>query len=103
MLNFGNGDIEFPVPNSAARARGVPEVKRKKKNWQTNCGNAIAEIGGNFFFCNNCGNGIVENREKKKLWEPNCGNAIAKIRESIFFFYSNCDNGIAKNGRKKIK
>ena len=31
MLNFGNGDIEFLVPNSAARARGVPEVKRKKK------------------------------------------------------------------------
>ena len=26
--------------------RGVPKVKRKKKKiWQTNCGNAIAEIG----------------------------------------------------------
>ena len=26
--------------------RGVPKVKRKrKKNWQTNCGNAVAEIG----------------------------------------------------------
>ena len=25
--------------------RGVPKVKRKKKNSQTNCGNAIAEIG----------------------------------------------------------
>ena len=33
MLNFGNGDTEFPVPNSVARVwvRGVPEVKRKKK------------------------------------------------------------------------
>ena len=31
MLNFGNGDIEFPVPNSAARLRGVLEVKKKKK------------------------------------------------------------------------
>ena len=31
MLNFGNGDTEFPVPNFAARVRGVPEVKRKKK------------------------------------------------------------------------
>ena len=30
MLNFGNGDTEFPVPNFAARVRGVPEVKRKK-------------------------------------------------------------------------
>ena len=28
--------------------RGVPKVKRKK-NWQTNCGNAIAEIGGKKF------------------------------------------------------
>ena len=31
MLNFGNRDTEFPVPNSAARVHGVPEVKRKKK------------------------------------------------------------------------
>ena len=31
MLNFDNGDTEFPVPNSAARVHGVPEVKRKKK------------------------------------------------------------------------
>ena len=31
MLNFGNGDIEFFVPNFAAHVRGVPEVKRKKK------------------------------------------------------------------------
>ena len=30
MLNFDNGDTEFPVPNSTARVRGVPEVKRKK-------------------------------------------------------------------------
>ena len=101
MLNFGNRDTEFPVPNSAARVHGVPEVKRKKKNWQTNCGNAIAEIGGNFFFCNNCGNGIVENREKKKLWEPNCGNAIAKIRESIFFFIAIVTMALPKMGGKK--
>ena len=31
MLNFGNEDTEFPVPNSATRVRGVPEMKRKKK------------------------------------------------------------------------
>ena len=31
MLNFGNGDTKFLVPNSAARVRGVPAVKRKKK------------------------------------------------------------------------
>ena len=48
MLNFGNGDTEFSVPNSATRVWvcGVPKVKKKKKKiWQTNCGNAIAEIG----------------------------------------------------------
>ena len=50
MLNFGNGDTEFPMPNSAARVWEVcvecPKWKgKKKKNWQTNCGNAIAEIG----------------------------------------------------------
>ena len=30
-VEFRQRDIEFPVPNSAARVRGVPEVKRKKK------------------------------------------------------------------------
>ena len=30
-VKFRQRDIEFPVPNSAARVRGVPEVKRKKK------------------------------------------------------------------------
>ena len=48
MLNFGNGDTEFPVPNSTARVWEVcvecPKWK-EKKNWQTNWGNAIAEIG----------------------------------------------------------
>ena len=45
MLNFGNGDIEFPVPNSAARVCVECPKWKEKKNWQTNCGNAIAEIG----------------------------------------------------------
>ena len=46
MLNFGNGDTEFPLPSSAARAWSArSEKEKKKKNWQTNCGNAIAEIG----------------------------------------------------------
>ena len=33
MLNFGNGDTEFSVPNSATRVCvcGVPKVKKKKK------------------------------------------------------------------------
>ena len=29
-VEFRQQDTEFPVPNSAARVRGVPEVKRKK-------------------------------------------------------------------------
>ena len=46
MLNFGNRDTEFPVPNSAAWVCvECPKWKRKKKFWQTNYGNAIAEIG----------------------------------------------------------
>ena len=46
MLNFGNGDIEFPLPSSTARAWSArSEKEKKKKNWQMNCGNTIAEIG----------------------------------------------------------
>ena len=46
MLNFGNDDTEFPLPSSAARAWSAwSEKEKKKKFWQTNCGNAIAEIG----------------------------------------------------------
>ena len=40
---------------------------KKKKNWQMNCGNAIAEIGVSIFFFSYCGNGIIENWGKKKL------------------------------------
>ena len=63
MLNFGNGDTEFPVPNSTARVWEVcvecPKWK-EKKNWQTNWDNAITEIGKKKF-CNNCGNDIAKN------------------------------------------
>ena len=50
MLNFGNVNTEIPLPNSCwpgvLRAWSAQsEKKRKKKLWQTNCGNAIAEIG----------------------------------------------------------
>ena len=49
MLNFGNVDIEISLPNSAAWVWEVcvecPKWKEKKKKWQTNCGNAIVEIG----------------------------------------------------------
>ena len=70
MLNFDNVDTEIPLSNSVVRVWEVcmecPKWK-EKKNWQTNCGNAIAEIGEKN--CNNCGNGIAENGEKKKKEE----------------------------------
>ena len=48
MLNFGNVDTEISLPNSTAWVWEVcvecPKWKEKKK-WQTNCGNAIVEIG----------------------------------------------------------
>ena len=40
-MNFGNGDTEFPVPNSTARVHGMLKVKRKKKFDKL----IIAEIG----------------------------------------------------------
>ena len=61
MLNFSNGDTEFPVPNSATRAWSagsekkkkidklivaMPLPKQKKKKNCNNCGNGIAENGG---------------------------------------------------------
>ena len=30
MLNFGNGDIEFPLPSSVARAWSARSEKKKK-------------------------------------------------------------------------
>ena len=75
-VEFRHVDTKIPLPNSTAwvwGVRGVPKVKRKKKKfWQTNCGNAIAEIGKKN--CNNCGNGIPENGGKI--------NAVPKSRES---------------------
>ena len=54
--------------------RRVPEVKRKKKIWQTNYGNIIAEIGKKI--CNNCGNDIAKNGEKNVV--PKSGESKKK-------------------------
>ena len=67
MLNFSNGDTEFPLPSSAVRAWSARSEKEKKKIltnelWQCHYRNR----GINFFF-SNCGNGIAENGGKKKL------------------------------------
>ena len=72
MLNFGNVNIKIPLPGYEVCVE-CPKWKEKKILWQTNCGNAIAEIGGKKF-CNNCGNGIVENGGKKKV-VPKFGEA----------------------------
>ena len=68
MLNFGNGDTEFPLPNSAIRAWSARSKKQKifKKKltnefWQCHC-----RTRGIKFFFSNCGNGIAKNGEGKK-------------------------------------
>ena len=110
MLNFGNVDTEIPLPNSTARcercAWSAQSEKKKKKNWQTNCGNAIAEIQpkgwerrrkrwrekilnfdnvdteiplSNFAAgCERCA-WSAQSEKKKKIWQTNCSNAIAEI------------------------
>ena len=73
MLNFDNVKTEIPLLNSCwlvVKCIECPKWKEKKKKlWQTNCDNAIAEIGEKKF-CNSCGNGITENGGKK------CGSEI---------------------------
>ena len=71
MLNFDNGDIEFPLPSSSACVWSARSEKEKIKNkkltnelWQCHCRNR--GIKKNF---SNCGNGIAENGEKKKGYE----------------------------------
>ena len=67
ILNFDNVDTEIPLSNFAAgceRCAWSAQSEKKKKIWQTNCGNAIAKIGKKN--CNNCGNDIAKNGEKKK-------------------------------------
>ena len=73
MLNFGNVNIEIPLPNSYCPgvkcAWSAQSEKKKKKLWQTNCGNVIVEIGRKN--CNNCGNSIAKNGGKKngsEIW-----------------------------------
>ena len=65
MLNFGNEDTEFSVPNSAAGVRGVPEVKRKKNFDKLIVAMPLPKQGKKI--CNNCGNDIAENGGKKNV------------------------------------
>ena len=78
MLNFGNGDTEFPVPNSTARVWEVcvecPKWK-EKKNWQTNWDNAITEIGKKKFV-------TIVAMILPKMGGGGGGNVVPKSRES---------------------
>ena len=75
MLNFSNGDTEFPLPSSAARAWSARSEKEKKKKltnelWQCHCRNrginfflatvamALSKMGGK--------NVVPKSRESKK-------------------------------------
>ena len=58
---------------------------KEKKNWQTNCGNVIAEIG-KFFFCNNCGNGITENGGENVV--PKSGKSKKKKVSRLQYFHN---------------
>ena len=52
MLNFGNVNTEIPLPNSYCPGMKCAwsAQSEKKKLWQTDCGNTIAEIGEKKFF-----------------------------------------------------
>ena len=51
MLNFGNGDTEFPLPSSAARSWSARSEKEKKKNFDKRIvAMPLPKQGYNFFF-----------------------------------------------------
>ena len=51
MLNFGNGDIEFPLPSSAARAWSARSEKEKKKKIDKRIvAMPLPKQGSKFFF-----------------------------------------------------
>ena len=68
MLNFSNGDTEFPVPNSATRAWSAGSEKKKKIDKLIVAMPLPKQEKKKI--CNNCGNGIAENGGKK------CGSEI---------------------------
>ena len=75
MLNFGNGDTEFPLPSSATRAWSARSEKEKKKNlsnelWPCHCRNRGRKK--NLWQC------IVEIGEGKKKWLPKSEEELKK-------------------------
>ena len=67
MLNFGNVDTKFPLPSSAARAWSALSEKEKiNKNDKRIVAMPLPKQGYKLFF-SNCGNGIAENGGEKKV------------------------------------
>ena len=50
MLNFGNGDTEFPLPSSTARAWSARSEKEKKKFDKRIVAMPLPKQGYKFFF-----------------------------------------------------
>ena len=76
MLNFGNGDIEFPLPSSAARAWSARSEKEKMKN---------KNLTNKLWQCH------YRNRKKKfvtivamalpKMWGGKCGSKSGESKK----------------------
>ena len=67
MLNFGNSDTEFPLPSSDTRAWSARSEKEKiNKNDKRIVAMPLPKQGYKLFF-SNCGNGIAENGGEKKV------------------------------------
>ena len=92
-VNFDNDIVEIQQKYKRKR-----EKVGERKFWisvitllkflltETNCGNAIAEIGEKKF-CGNCGNAIAENGRKKK-WLPKSRDELKKkkkLRTQYFY------------------
>ena len=73
MLNFGNVNTEIPLPSSCwpcVKCAWSAQSEKKKKNlWQTNCGNAIAEIGKKNFV-------TIVAMALPKMGKKKCGSEI---------------------------
>ena len=58
MLNFGNGDTEFPLPSSTARAQSARSEKEKKKIDKRIVAMSLPKQGYKIFF--------------QQLWQWHC-------------------------------
>ena len=76
-MNFGNHIIKILLPKLADRMAGSVLVLGDAQR-ETNCGNAIAKIGGNFFFLAIVAMPLPKMGGKKKLWLSKSGEELKK-------------------------